>query len=129
MIKIDFILCIIFLGICMAILQIVMTKDKLRIFDRFLPKGIIWFGKDSWKNKYDWFIIIKTKRYYTFKYYPFIIITDIFHLSHGIFGILIGCLCAFSIENDLYKFLMIITTSFLYSNSFGLLYKKFSKLK
>lgn len=108
------------LGLFQAIMQGLMFYNSLRFLDSYIPLGIKWFDKGA-DNKEKWHILLRGKKYFVFKYFPFIMFADFFHFAHGMFGLFLGtcvaylCLPYFS---QPIVFLIFLASAFTYSTVF-----------
>lgn len=103
------------LGLLMAIMHAVMTRNSFEWIDKKLK--VRWFGKESWTNKHTWYLFGKQG---LFKYWPLIIFTDLFHVAHFLFAVnLAFIICLFIPNSNLYHLCFLF---FIYSAVFELFY-------
>lgn len=92
---------LILLGLLQAIMQCMMFYNPFAFLDKKFKTN--WFADTSLPNKDKWGINLFGKKFYVFRYFPLIMITDLFHLCHGIFGILIGVLLSHNMQDKLFS--------------------------
>lgn len=108
---------------CMAVQHLIMTGNDLKFLDNTF--GIKWFGIDAWRNKNTWCIKMFGNEYYVFRWPVLIMLTDAFHMAHGIMGLAIGSYCAlasFTDERLIAGFSVIF--AIVYSLGFDIIYTK-----
>lgn len=103
----------IILGFLMAVMHSTMTRNGLLSWDKFL--NIRWFSMEAWNNKHDWLFF----GYKIFHIWPFIIVTDFFHLAHALFVFFV---CLLESKKANYKWWELVISFALYSITFEIFY-------
>jgi len=113
-------------GLLQAVMQGILFYKPFTFLNKKYKTN--WFHNTD--NKSKWSVVFNGKDYFVFKYFPFIMFTDLFHLAHGVFGLLLATAIAIVYNGtDNSKIIVFVCTALLYSTVFHFCLRKVLKIR